>query len=273
MTGLYMRHLKSFLSFTIPLIIMLVTFSIYLLINKVVDNYKQNITNDYSIIVIANTPMKTLDYISGIKVKDVKILKREKIIKDVKKNLSSSSLKLLKNKLPYFYQVYLVEFPTTIKLEQIRKELVSIPNIKRVETFSNDHNKIYSLLILIQDIIVVLFVIILLLSFFLLSQQIKIWFFEHSQRISIIQLHGGSLLYSSKPIIKTMIISTIFSIIFVVVSLFFIINNISMIIGAEILTLIPTMDDLQIELLKIIILAFLIPIITFFGLLLQHKIR
>ncbi|MEA3498212.1 MAG: cell division protein FtsX [Campylobacterota bacterium] len=273
MMELYMRHLKSFLSFTIPLIIMLITFSIYLVVNKVVDNYKQNITDDYSIIVISNTPMKTLDYISGIKVKDIKILKRENIIKDVKKNLSSSSLKLLKNKLPYFYQVYLVEFPTTTKLEEIRKELVSIPNIKRVETFSNDHNKIYSLLILIQDIIIVLFIIILLLSFFLLSQQIKIWFFEQSQRISIIQLHGGSLFYSSKPIIKVMIISTIFSIVFVTISLFFTVNNISLFIGPEILTLIPTINDLQFELVKITILAFLIPIITFFGLLIQHKTR
>ena len=121
-----MRHLKSFFSFTIPLVIMLITFSIYLLVNKVVDNYKQKITNDYSIIVIANTPITTLDYISGIRVRDMVIIKKDKIIEDVKDNLSDSSLKLLQNKLPYFYQVYLSEFPTTSKLEQIRKELKTI---------------------------------------------------------------------------------------------------------------------------------------------------
>ncbi len=268
-----MKHLKSFFSFTIPLIIMLVTFSIYLLINKVVDNYKSNITNDYSIMVIANTPIGTLDTISGIKVKDVKILKKEKIIKDVKKNLSESSLKLLKTKLPYFYQVYLEEFPTTFKLEQIKKELTSIPNVKRVETFSSDHNKIYSLLILIQDIIIVLFAIVLLLSIFLLSQQIKIWFFEQSERITIIQLHGGSLLYSSKPIIKVMIISTISSIIIVSLFLFFTINNIAILIRPEILPLIPNMTDLQYDIIKIAILACIIPLITFFGLLVQHKLK
>ena len=268
-----MKHLKSFFSFTIPLIIMLVTFSIYLLVNKVVDNYKENITNDYSIMVIANTPMATLDYISGIKVKEIKILKKEKIIKDVKKNLSESSLKLLKNKLPYFYQVYLEEFPTTFKLEQIRKELITISNVKRVETFSNDHNKIYSLLILIQDIIIVLFVIVLLLSIFLLSQQIKIWFFEQSERISIIQLHGGSLLYSSKPIIKVMILSTLFSIVFVSLFLFFTIDNIAMVIRPELLALLPNMQDLQFEIIQIVVLACIIPVITFFGLLVQHKLK
>ncbi|MEA3554697.1 MAG: cell division protein FtsX [Campylobacterota bacterium] len=268
-----MKHLKSFFSFTIPLIIMLITFSIYLLVNKVVDNYKDNITNDYSIMVIANTPMATLDYISGIKVKEIKILEKEKIIKDVKKNLSESSLKLLKNKLPHFYQVYLEEFPTTFKLEQIRKELLTISNVKRVETFSNDHNKIYSLLILIQDIIIVLFAIVLLLSIFLLSQQIKIWFFEQSERISIIQLHGGSLLYSSKPIIKVMILSTLFSIIFVSLFLFFTIDNIAGIIRPELLALLPNMKDLSLEIVQIVVLACIIPLITFFGLLVQHKLK
>ena len=268
-----MKHLKSFFSFTIPLIIMLITFSIYLLVNKVVDNYKENITNDYSIMVIANTPITTLDYISGIKVKEVKILKKERIIKDVKKNLSESSLKLLRTKLPYFYQLYLEEFPTTFKLEQIKKELTNIPNVKRVETFSNDHNKIYSLLILIQDIIIVLFIIVLLLSIFLLSQQIKIWFFEQSERITIIQLHGGSLLYSSKPIIKVMILSTITSIIIVSLFLFFTINNMAIIIRPEILALIPNINDLQFDIIKIAVLACTIPLITFFGLLVQHKLK
>ena len=268
-----MRHLKSFLSFTVPLIIMLVTFSIYLIVNKVVDNYKINITNDYSIVVIANTPLGTIEYISGIKVKDIKILKKEKIIKDLKSNLSDSSLKLLKNKLPYFYQVYLEEFPTTLKLEQIRKELITISNVKRVETFSNDHNKIYSLLILIQDIIIVLFIIVLLLSIFILTQQIKIWFFEQSERISIIQLHGGSLLYSSKPIIKVMILSTITSITVVCLFLFFTIENITAIIRPELLALLPNMKDLQFEIVQIVILAFIIPLITFFGLLVQHKLK
>ena len=268
-----MLSFKSFLSFTIPLIIMLITFSIYLIVNKVVDNYKVNITNDYSIMVIANTPMATLDYISGIRVKEIKILNKEDIIKDVQKNLSESSLKLLKNKLPYFYQVYLEEFPTTSKLEQIRKELITISNVKRVETFSNDHNKIYSLLILIQDIIIVLFVIVLLLSIFLLSQQIKIWFFEQNDRISIIQLHGGSLLYSSKPIIKVMMLSTIFSIIFVSLFLFFIIDNLALVIRPELLALIPNMNDLQFEIMQIVVLACIIPFITFFGLIVRHKLK
>ncbi len=268
-----MKPLRSFLSFSVPLVILLITFSIFLLVNKIVDTYKQNITNDYSIIVVSNTPFSKISSISNIKIKDIKILPKKNIINDIKADLSESSLKLLNKKLPYFYQIYLEEFPTTLKLEQIRKELTTISNVKRVETFSNDHNKVYSLLILIQDIIIILFIVILLLSILLLAKQIKIWFYEHSERISIIQLHGGSLYYSAKPIIKTMLFSTLFSIFIVTVLLYFSLHNITLLVRPEILMLMPNISDFQFEIVKIILLAFIIPIITFIGLSLQYKMK
>ncbi len=266
-----MKHLKSFFSLTLPLIIMLITFSIYLVVSKVVDNYKSKIVNDYSIMIIANTPLIKLKSVADIDVKEIQVLDKEKIIDDVKDKLTVSSLKLLKTKLPYFYQLYLEEFPTTYQLEQIRKELITISNVKRVETFSSDHNKIYSLLILIQDIIIVLFFIVMILSLLLLMQQIKLWFYAHSERISIIQYHGGSILYSSKPIINTMIASTIFSIIFVCGFFYLVIENISILVRPELLSLIPSIIDMQFDIIKIIAVAFIIPIFTFIGLLVIHK--
>ena len=187
--------------------------------------------------------------------------------------MSDSSLNLLSNKLPYFYKIHLEEFPTTLKIEQIRKELTTISNIKRVETFANNHNKVYSLLVLIQNIVIVLFLVVLTLSVILLLKQVKIWFFEHSQRITIIQLHGGSLLYASKPILKVMTLSAIFSILLVCTLLFFTVDNISSIIQPEILSLIPKVFELEQEFVKIIMLAFAIPLTTFFGLLIDHKFK
>jgi len=267
----YMRHLKSFVSFIFPLIIMLSIFSIYLIVDKVVNNYKKSIINDYAIVVITNTPFISIDEVADIKVKNIEPLSRSKIIKGIKNNLSNSSLELLDKKLPYFYKIYLEDFPTTLKLEQIRKELNTISNIRRVETFSNDHNKVYSLLILIQDIVFILFIVVFILSLLLLSKQIKIWFFEHDERISIIQLHGGSLYYSSKPILKTIILSSIISASVVVSLLYMMIDNLNLIIQPEILSFMPAIIHLEFEALQIIILSFVIPLITFFGLLIQHK--
>ncbi len=267
-----MKLLKSFFSFLLPLTVMLIAFCLFLIVNKVVDNYKANITNDYSIVVISNTPLITIDELAGIDVKEVKILQRENIIKGVKENLSESSLKLLNSKLPYFYNIYLEEFPTTQKLEQIRKELTTIASVKRVETFSKDHNKIYSILMLIQNIVITLFSVILILSFLLIGKQIKIWFFEHIERIKIIQLHGGSVFYSSKPIFRIMLGSTVLSVLIVSTLMYMLITNISMVVPAEIIELIPGNFQIELELLKIALLAFVVPLVTFFGLIIKYKL-
>lgn len=268
-----MKLLKSFASITFPLVVMLFMFSIYLIVTKVVDNYKQNITNDYAILAVTNTPLSSIDNVAGINVKEIEPLSRESIIKNVQKNLSENSVDLLEKKLPYFYKIYLEEFPTSLTLEKIRKELSSISNVKKVETFSNDHNKLYSLLILVQNIIFILFGAVLLLSVLLLSKQIKIWFFEHNDRISIIQLHGGSLLYSSKPILKTILASAIFSSVLSSILLFVVISNIDIIIEPEIMSLIPSVLSMEMEIIQIFILAIVIPSITFFGLLVKYKLQ
>lgn len=268
-----MKLLKSFFSFSFPLTIMLFIFAIFLLVNKVVESYKYSIINDYSIIVITNTPFISIDEIADMKIKDIEPINRGKIIDSVKENLSKSSINLLDKKLPYFYKIYLENFPTTSKLVEIRKELQKIKNVKKIETFSNDHSKIYSLLLLLQDIVLVLFIIVLALSLLLLSKQIKIWFFEHNERITIIQLHGGSLLYSSKPIIKIIFSSALFSSAVVIALLFLIANNLPMIIQPEILSILPQVIHLEFEAVQIIALSFIIPFITFFGLLIQYKLK
>jgi len=252
---------------------MLFIFAIFLLVNKVVESYKYSIINDYSIIVITNTPFISIDEIADMKIKDIEPINRGKIIDSVKENLSKSSINLLDKKLPYFYKIYLENFPTTSKLVEIRKELQKIKNVKKIETFSNDHSKIYSLLLLLQDIVLVLFIIVLALSLLLLSKQIKIWFFEHNERITIIQLHGGSLLYSSKPIIKIIFSSALFSSAVVIALLFLIANNLPMIIQPEILSILPQVIHLEFEAVQIIALSFIIPFITFFGLLIQYKLK
>lgn len=252
---------------------MLFIFSIFLLVNKVVTSYKMSIINDYSIIVISSTPFISIDEIAGMDIKEIEPISREKIIEDVKENLSKGSIDLLDKKLPYFYKIYLESFPTTTKLKDIRAELFKIKNVKKVETFSNDHSKIYSILILLQDIVFVLFVVVLVLSLLLLSKQIKIWFYEHSERISIIQLHGGSLLYSSKPIIKIIFSSALFSSIVVITSLYFISSNLKFFIQPEIFSILPQVIHLELEAIQIIALSFIIPFITFFGLLIQYKMK
>ena len=268
-----MKPLNSFFSFIVPLIVLLITFAIYLVMNKVVVKYKQDIANDYSIIVISKTPLIKFDKIAGERVKDIEIIHRENIIKGIKDKLSQSSLDMLKVRLPYFYKIHLKNFPTTVKLKEIKEALSKIKNIKQIETFSKNHNKVYSILVLIQNIILVLFTIILILSFLILAKQIKIWFYEHRERIDIIQLHGGSIMYASKPIIKVVLASATVASMLVAGIIYGFILNINLIIQPELLGLIPNMQDFTFDIIQIVVLAFAIPFVTFFWLLTKYKLQ
>ena len=133
-----MKFLKNIFAFLIPLTAMLITFSIYLLIDNVVVNYKQRIANDYSIVIITNTPLikENINTLAGIDVEKIQTLKKNRIINNIKSNLSDTSIKLLKRKLPNFYQIFLEEFPTTTQLEKIKNTLLQNKNIRKVEVFS-----------------------------------------------------------------------------------------------------------------------------------------
>ncbi len=270
-----MKFLKNLLSFMIPLIIVLATFALHNAIGNIVDEYKKSINNDYSIMVIANTPIvkENIKTLAKIDVKNIQVLKREDIIINLKEKLSKNSLELLKQKLPYFYKIYLEQYPTTTQLDTIKKELNKISNIKKIETFASDHNKVYSLLILVEQIVQIFLLFIFIFTFLILSKQIKIWLFEHSQRISIIQYHGGSILYAAKPIIKITLLSAIISSAIVIALVISMSNNLSFFLTPEVLSILPNKDYIPVDFIFIIILSFIISTLSTISVLLKHKIK
>ena len=270
-----MRFLKNLISFLIPLFIVLTTFALYSAIVDVVNDYKKTIIDDYAIMIVTNTPLvkEDLKSIGTVTVRTIEDLKREDIIKDMKDQLSTNSLKLLKQKLPFFYKIYLYDYPTTSQLKQIKNNLKELSNIKRVETFSSDHNKIYSLLILCEQIILVALFFIIIFAVLILSKQISIWFFEHSKRIKIAELHGGSLLYSSEPILRIIAISALISsIIAYLIILLYTING-EIFVPSKIIPYLPSIGQMHYEFLKIIFLSITIPIVTYLGLLIKYKMK
>jgi len=270
-----MKFLKSLISLIIPLFIVLTTFSLYSAISIVVNDYKKIIISDYAIMVVSNTPLiKTnITKLANIKVQNIQTLKRDQIIENLKNNLSSTSIKLVKQKLPFFYKIYLNDYPTTSQLKIIKNQLKKISNIKRVETFSSDHTKIYSLLILIERIIIVVLFFIIIFALLIFSKQIKIWFFEHNNRISIIEYHGGSIIYSALPIIKISIYSSIISSVLTLSLTYILLKNISNIIPVDILSVIPSITNISVNYLEVIFISFSISILSIICVLIKHKIK
>jgi len=247
----------------------------YIFTEEIIANYKTQISDDYSIVVITNTPLikDDINSLAGINVKKIVTLEKEEIIKKVKDSLSENSIFLLKQRLPFFYTLHLETFPTSSQLEQIRKELAKIPNINKIEIFSKDHNKIFSLLILNQNIIIVFFAISLLFSIILFSKQIQIWFYEHQEKISIMQLHGASILYSASAVIRDALIGAFIAFLMVSSLLLFLFENLTIIFPPELHSIIQLEASLNIEFVYLFFLSMSISITTIIGVLFKYKIR
>ena len=270
-----MKSLKSILSFIVPLTAMLITFAIFLFTTKVVDDYKLKISNDYSIVVVSSLPLikDNLNQFAGIKVKNIVTLEKNKIISNMKNNLSEKSIELLRQRLPYFYKMHLDKFPTTSQLTKIKEEIMAINTVKKVEIFSKNHNQIYLLLLLIQKIIAIVFVIILLYAKIIIAKQIKIWFYEHHEKISIMRFHGASILYSAGTVIKHAIFGALISFMIVALLMILLNENLSIIFPIELQNVVDIKLSINSELIKIFILSLFISISTIFGVLFKYKLK
>jgi cell division transport system permease protein len=270
-----MKFLKNIFAFIVPLTAMLISFLIYLFASNILENYRIKIANDYSIVIVTNTPLvkEEITKLGGINVEKIITLEKEKIINDIKNDLSSTSIELLKQKLPFFYKIQLEVFPTTSELNIIKDTLYQNKNIRKVEIFSKNHNNIYLLLLLLSQISFILFTIITVFAVIIISKQIRIWFYEHHEKITILKLHGASILYSSSTILRYAIISAILS--FIVVSGLFIylVGNIGVILPNDLENIVIVNLDLNESLTKIFLLSFGISILTIIGVLLKYKLK
>ncbi len=270
-----MKSLKSIISFIIPLLTMLATFTIYIFTNNVVNDYKKKISKDYSIVIVSHTPLikDNFDYIGDIKVKSIQTLNKANIINNIKSSLSRASLDLLRQKLPHFYKIHLYSFPTSSQLEYVKNQLSKNSNIKSIEIFSKNHNQIYLLLILINNLTMILFIAILIFAVIVLSKQITIWFYEQREKITIMKLHGASILYSASEILKHAIIAAFISFVLISSLIIFLSSNLQFIIPVELKPILVTQIVLEKEILKVFLLSFGISLFTIFGVLFRYKIK
>ena len=265
-----MKSLKAIFAFFVPLLAMLITFCIFLLIDNIVDNYKNKISRDYSIVLVATNPInkESLNELAGIKVENIQLLPNEKIIENIKSNLSDNSIELLRQKLPYFYQIYLEIFPTSSELEVIKKTLLSNKDVKNVEVFYKNHNQIYLLLLILNSVSFILFIF----AIIIIAKQIKLWFHEHSVRISILRLHGASIIYSASSVLKYALISSFLAFLISSLFLIYVSSNIEVLFPFELQEIVNVNINIEGDILKIFILSFCISVFTIFGVLFKYKI-
>ena len=207
-----MKYLKSHLFLIIALISILFSIETYFIFNKIVKTYETKIVKNYTIIVVSKTKLQNIKFPNISKITQIDV---KESLENMKKQLKNFDIDKIRKTLPYFYKLHFSKFPTPKQLSKLEKILLKNPSIKRVESFKQNQNQIYNLLLIIKLIATIFMVIILFISFLLIIKQLEVWRFEHSERMYIMELFGAPFWLKSAMLLKLAIIDSLLSIVFI----------------------------------------------------------
>ena len=187
-----MKSIKNHLSLIIALLSILFSIQIFIIADRSIDAYKENLANNYSVVVVSQKRLKN-ETILGIDkiIADVTELDPDGVIKRLNTNMSAKNVELLKLTLPKFYKLKLNYFPTPQEIKTLTKKLLKNKNIKKVEDFSHNHDTTYKLLLLFKGVISVFSLSMLVVTTLLIFKELRIWQFKHSERMNIMGLFGA----------------------------------------------------------------------------------
>ncbi len=195
-----------------PLVVFLLSLQFTLSLEKIVSNYEKNLVEDYGIIVVCvkNLNVKKLKKdISDFR--SITPVSADKILDQLKGDISTKNLSLLKMSLPKFYSLKLTRFPSTKKLNEIKKKLSKYSSVTKVETFSKTHDKIYHIFSIANLTSYIFTAFILIITFLLMLKQIRIWVYEHKERMDIMSLFGASFFMKSAVLYRLVILDSFIS--------------------------------------------------------------
>jgi len=215
-----MNSLKSHIALILALISILISIFLFRLFNLIMNEYQQNILNNYSIVIVSEKEIKNLDIKDISKIEKIDITNKLQKIKNRFKNIDFSQIKM-----PYFYKLKLKYLPSPKKLNEIEAVLKSYPYIKRVLTYSSSQTKIYNLLMMLKLTSKLFMGIIAVLGFLLIIKQLEVWKLEHNERMYIMELFGAPFWFRGAALFKIAFLDSIISLIFTTGIIFYLINS------------------------------------------------
>jgi len=202
-----MKSFRNHISLVIALVSILFSLQIFTIVDRSINAYKENLAKNYSFVVVSQNTLQTKKLLGKIALlASIEQLSPDNIISKLNTNISKRNMELLKVTLPKFYKFKLKAYPTPVELQKIKKQLLQYPYITKVETFSNTHDTIYKLLLLFKNVISVLAVSILLVTILLIFKELRIWQFQHNERMNIMGLFGAPVWLRSAVLFRLSIV-------------------------------------------------------------------
>jgi cell division transport system permease protein len=103
------------------------------------------------------------------------------------------------------------------------------------------------LLLILNSVSFILFFIITIFAIIIIAKQIKLWFHEHSVRISILRLHGASIIYSASSVLKYALISSFLAFLISSLFLIYVSSNIEVLFPFELQEIVNVNINIELE--------------------------
>lgn len=205
-----MKSLKNHISLIIALFTVLFAVQIYVVVDRTIAAYETRLKNDYSIIVVAKRNLSTAEFKSMDSIVDrSEPIATDKVLERLKGEMSQKNLDLLKLTLPKFYRIYLKRFPTPYEIESLQRKLGRNSSIERVEGYAQTHDTVYKLMLLFKDVVQVFSIAIAAITSLLILKEMRLWQFQHAERMSIMALFGAPVWLRSAVLFRLAIVDAI----------------------------------------------------------------
>ena len=205
-----MKSFKNHLSLVIALLSILFSVQIFTVVERSIDAYKHNLAKNYSLVVVSKKKIEAKKIESKIDlVTQVQELSPDGVIQRLNAGISKKNAELLKITLPKFYKLKFKYYPSPDELEAITKRLLKISSITKVETFQNKHHTTYRLLLLFKTVVTVFSICVMIVTMLLIFKELRIWQFQHNERMSIMGLFGAPTWLRSAVLFRLAIVDAL----------------------------------------------------------------
>ena len=192
--GVFVKSIKNHLSLVVALVSILFSMQVFTIVDRSIDSYKQNLASNYSVVIVSQKKIAEKDILEiDDLLSEVIELSPDNVISKLNTGMSKKNIQLLKLTLPKFYKLKLTHYPDMQEVDRVTKNLLKNKSIVKVENFANNHDTTYKLLLLFKDVISVFFISIFIVTVLLIFKELRIWQFQHSERMNIMGLFGAPI--------------------------------------------------------------------------------
>lgn len=210
-----MKSFKNHISLVIALLSILFSLQVFTIIERALDAYKEDLAKNYSLVIVSNKSIDSKPLLESNKLlSEVNELSADSVIKKLNSGFSQKNMELLKLTLPKFYKLKLHLYPTPNEIERLTKSLLATSSIVKVESFSRTHDTTYKLLLLIKNIVSVFAFTVIVVTILLIFKELRIWQFQHNERMSIMGLFGAPIWLRSAVLFRLAIVDALLATLF-----------------------------------------------------------